>query len=681
MSPIGHEEPARVADERTRRDLANPPTREERTDHALEPAVDQDFVELEQVWAEPRGFYGWFTHVNHKSIGRRYIFTAFVFFGLAGVLAALMRLQLSRPNNTFLSADLYNQIFTMHGSTMMFLFAVPVMEAVGIYVVPLMVGARQIAFPRLNAYSYWMYLFGGIFLFGMFLVNTGPDVGWFAYVPLAGPEYTPGKRADVWAQLITFTEVAALAVSVEIIVTVFKMRAPGMSLNRIPIFVWGQVVTAFMVLFAMPAVMLSSTMLILDRLVGTHFFNPAEGGDALLWQHLFWFFGHPEVYIIFIPATGMMSTIIATFSRRHMFGYLAVVLALVTTAFMGFGLWVHHMFTTGLPQLGANFFTGASIIIAIPTGIQVFCWIATMWGGRVWVRSPMLWVLGFFGVFIIGGLTGVMLAAVPLDWQVHDTFFVVAHFHYVLIGGAVFPLFGAIYYWYPKITGRLMNERLAALHFWLFFVGFNLTFFPMHQLGMQGMPRRIYTYPPETGWGFLNAVASSGAVLMAAAVLLFFYNAWVSRFRGEEAGDNPWDAGTLEWATSSPPPNCNFVYPPTVAGREPLWDNPADQPVVVGLRNDVRDVLVTHVHDATPDHRTEFPAPSIWPFLTAVATTGLFVGSIFTPWAIVYGAVPLFVTLTGWFWPKKPGETGTQSWPIAQRTLPLPHEAPGEEAA
>jgi len=681
MTPIGHEEPARVADERTRRDLANPPTREERTDHALEPAVDQDFVQLEQVWAEPRGFYGWFTHVNHKSIGRRYIITAFVFFGLAGILAALMRLQLSRPNNTFLSADLYNQIFTMHGTTMMFLFAVPVMEALGVYLVPLMVGARQIAFPRLNAFSYWMYLFGGLFLFGMFLVNTGPDVGWFAYVPLAGPDYTPGKRADVWAQLITFTEVAALAVSVEIIVTAFKMRAPGMSLNRVPIFVWGQVVTAFMVIFAMPAVMLSSTMLILDRLVGTHFFNPAEGGDALLWQHLFWFFGHPEVYIIFIPATGMMSTIIATFSRRHMFGYLAVVLALVTTAFMGFGLWVHHMFATGLPQLGANFFTGASIIIAIPTGIQVFCWIATMWGGRVWVRSPMLWALGFFGVFIIGGLTGVMLAAVPLDWQVHDTFFVVAHFHYVLIGGAVFPLFGAIYYWYPKITGRLMNERLGALHFWLFFIGFNLTFFPMHQLGMQGMPRRIYTYPPETGWGLLNAIASSGAVLMALGVILFVYNAWVSRIRGEEAGDNPWDAGTLEWATSSPPPNCNFVYPPTVAGREPLWDNPADQPVVVGLRNDVRDVLITHVHDATPDHRTEFPAPSIWPFVTAVATTALFIGSIFTPWAVVYGSIPLFVALTGWFWPKQPGETGTQSWPITQRTLPLPRESPGEEAA
>jgi len=654
--------------------------REERPDRVLPPVVDQDAADVERVWTEPRGFFGWFTHVNHKSIGRRYIITAFVFFGLAGILAALMRLQLSRADNSFLGPDLYNQIFTMHGTTMMFLFAVPVMEAIGIYVVPLMVGARNIAFPRLNAFSYWMYLFGGIFLFTMFLLNTGPDVGWFAYVPLAGPQYTPGKRADVWAQLITFTEVAALAVSVEIIVTVFKMRTPGMSLNRVPIFVWAQVVTAFMVIFAMPSIMIASTCLILDRLVGTHFYNQAEGGDPLLWQHLFWFFGHPEVYIIFIPATGMVSTIVTTFSKRHMFGYLAVALSLVTTAFMGFGLWVHHMFATGLPQLGANFFTGASIIIAIPTGIQIFCWIATMWGGRVWVRAPMLWALGFFGVFIIGGLTGVFLAAVPLDWQLHDTFFVVAHFHYVLIGGAVFPLFGAIYYWYPKITGRLMSERLASVHFWLFFIGFNMTFFPMHKLGLDGMPRRVYTYPPETGWSTLNMVASTGALLMFVAVAIFVYNAIASLSAGEEAGDNPWDAGTLEWATSSPPPNCNFLYPPTVAGREPLWDNPPDQPVVVGLRTDVRDVLVTHVLDATPDHRVEFPEPSVWPFLTALATTGLFIGSIFTPWGVVYGAIPLFLTLAGWFWPKRLGETGTQTWPIVARTLPKAGEAPGEAA-
>src|SRR4051812_43130519 len=420
--------------------------------------ADGGAVQLEQTWADPSGLIGWFTHIDHKSIGRRYLVTAFAFFLMGGVLAALMRLQLSRPDNTVLSPDLYNQIFTTHGTTMMFLFAVPVMQGLGVYFLPLMVGARSIAFPRLVAYSYWMFLFGGIFLYVSLLVNAGPDVGWFSYPPLAESLYTPSKRADVWAQLITFTEVASLAVAVSLITTAFKLRAPGMTLNRIPIFVWAQVVTSFMVLFAMPAVMIASTALILDRLVHTHFFDVEQAGDALLWQHLFWFFGHPEVYIIFIPGTGLVSMIITAFTRRTMFGYLAIVLSLVSTAFMGFGLWVHHMFATGLPQLGESFFTAASIMIAIPTGTQIFCWIATMWSGRITVRTPMLWVLGFFAVFVLGGLTGVMLAAVPLNIQVHDTFFVVAHFHYVLIGGAVFPLFGAFYYWYPKITGRMLSE-------------------------------------------------------------------------------------------------------------------------------------------------------------------------------------------------------------------------------
>ncbi len=573
-----------------------------------DPAIDGNLQLLERTWAEPRGLYGWLTHVDHKSIGRRYLVTAFGFFLIGGLLAALMRLQLSRPDNSFLGPDLYNQIFSTHGTTMMFLFAVPVMQGLGIYFVPLMVGARSIAFPRLVAFSYWMLLFGGLFLFVSFLLNAGPDVGWFSYPPLAEALYTPSKRADVWAQLITFTEVASLAVAVSLITTALKFRTPGMTLNRMPIFVWAQVITSFMVLFAMPAVMVASTSLILDRLVGTHFFDVEHGGDALLWQHLFWFFGHPEVYIIFIPATGLVSTIIATFSRRHLFGYLAVVLSLVSTAFMGFGLWVHHMFATGLPQLGASFFTAASIIIAIPTGTQIFCWIATMWSGRIAVKTPMLWILGFFAIFIAGGLTGVMLAAVPLNIQVHDTFFVVAHFHYVLIGGAVFPLFAAFYYWYPKITGRLLSERLGAWVFGLFFVGFNLTFFPMHILGLHGMPRRVYTYPAALGWGALNLLASAGAALMACAVVLFLVDAVRALLSGATATDNPWNAGTLEWATASPPPNSNFLRQPTVAGREPLWDNPPDQPVIVGLRDDARDVLVTHVLDAEPDHRLLLPS-------------------------------------------------------------------------
>src|SRR4029078_3910677 len=475
----------------------------------------------------------------------RYLVTAFAFFLIGGVLAALMRLQLSRPDNTFLDPDLYNQIFSTHGTTMMFLFAVPVMQGLGIYFVPLMVGARSIAFPRLVAFSYWMLLFCGIFLSVAFLLNAARDVGCFSYPPLAESLYTPSKRADVWAQLITFTEVGSLAVAVSLITTGLKLRAAALTVNRIPVFVWAQVVTSFMVLFAMPAVMLASTALILDRLVGTHFFDVEHAGDALLWQHMFWFFGHPEVYIIFIPGTGIVSTIITTFSRRRMFGYLAVVLALVATAFMGFGLWVHHMFATGLPQLGESFFTAASIIIAVPTGTQIFCWIATMWSGRIIVKTPMLWILGFFVIFIAGGLTVVMLAAVPLNTQVHDTFFVVAHFHYVLIGGAVFPLFAAFYYWYPKITGRLLSARAGACVFGLFFAGFNLTFFPMHVVGLHGMPRRVYTYPAVMDWGALNLLSSIGAALMACGVAVFIVDAIRALVAGAEAAPNPWNAGTL----------------------------------------------------------------------------------------------------------------------------------------
>jgi cytochrome c oxidase subunit I len=614
---------------------------------------DREREQLERTWKGPPGLFGWFSQANHTVIGRRFIITAFVFFLLGGIEAVLMRIQLARPENRFLGPDRYDQIFTMHGTTMMFLFAVPVMEAMAVYLVPLMVGTRNIAFPRLNAFGYYIYLFGGIFLYVNFLLNTGPDNGWFSYVPLAGPEFAPGKRSDVWAQLITFTELSALVVAVEIVVTVFKLRAPGMSLNRIPLFVWAMVVMAFMVIFAMPTVALASTCLILDRLVGTHFFNPAEGGDALLWQHLFWFFGHPEVYIIFIPALGMVSSIITTFSRRKVFGYTALVLSLISTAFIGFGLWVHHMFATDVPQLGQSFFTAASMMIAIPSGVQIFCWIATLWGGRPVFKTPLLFTLGFFFIFVIGGLSGVMLASVPLDLQVHDTFFVVAHFHYVLIGGAVFPLFGGFYYWFPKMTGRLLNESLGRWNFWLMFIGFNLTFFPMHQLGLKGMPRRVYTYLPESGWGDLNLLATAGGVVMTLSVLLFIVNAAVSLRAGQEAGDNPWQAGTLEWATSSPPPPYNFFRLPTVAGREPLWENPEGQPVVTGLRSDIREVLVTHVLDAEPDHRAKFPDPSIWPFLSAIAITGLFVGSIFTPWAVPIGAVPAGAALLGWFWPRR----------------------------
>ncbi|WP_168879008.1 cytochrome c oxidase subunit I [Rhizobium sp. P28RR-XV] len=611
---------------------------------------------LAQTWMTPDGIWGALTTVDHKIIGRRYIATAFIFLAMGGLLALAMRLQLARPEARFIGPDRYNQIFTMHGTNMMFLFAVPVMEAMAVYLVPLMVGTRNIAFPRLNAFSYWIFLAGGLLLWVSFALDTAPDVGWFAYVPLSGPQYGAGKRADIWAQMITFTEVSALAVAVEIVVTVFKQRAPGMSLDRIPLFVWSMVVTAFLVIMAMPAIMLASSSLILDRLVGTHFYNPAEGGDALLWQHLFWFFGHPEVYIIFLPAVGMVSTIVATFSRRPAFGYLPLVMALIATGVLAFGLWVHHMFVVGLPKLGESFFTASSMAIAIPAGVQIFCWLATLWGGQPVLKTPMLFVLGFIVTFVIGGLTGVMVASVPFDTQVHDTYFVVAHFHYVLVGGAVFPLLGAIYYWFPKMTGRMMSETLGRWAFGLIFGAFNLTFFPMHILGLEGMPRRIYTYQPEMPWAGMNMFVSLSAVVLSLGFLVFFIDVIRSARSGRIAGENPWNASTLEWATPSPPPCFNFRRIPVVGARDPLWAQPGELAVAAGLRTDRRELIVSSVVEAQAEARESSPRNSIWPLLAALATTVMLIWSIFSPWAVIWGSIPIGITLTGWFWPKQTPE-------------------------
>lgn len=629
--------------------------------------ADAEHLALDLTWRRKPGFVGWLTTTDHKEIGLRYVGTAFIFFLLGGVLAALMRIQLAVPGNTFLGPDLYNQIFTTHGTTMMFLFAVPVMEGMGLYLVPLMVGTRNVAFPKLMNFGYYVYLFAGLLLYVSFALDIGPDVGWFAYVPLSGPEYGVGRRTDVWSQVVTLVEISAMVNAVEMIVTAFKLRAPGMSLNRIPQFVWSQVIAGFMVLFAMPAVSLCSTILSLDRLVnvGTQFYNPAEGGDALLWQHMFWFFGHPDVYIFFLPAVGFVSTIVEAFTRRKAFGYTALVLSMISTAFIGFGVWVHHMFATPLPRLGQGMFTAASLMIVIPSGIQIFCWTATFWGGRPRLATPLLYVLGFFAVFILGGMTGVILASVSIDTQVHDTFFVVAHLHYVLIGGAVFPLFGAFHYWFPKWTGRMMSERLGKLSFGLTFVGFNLTFFPMHQLGLKGMTRRIYTYLPEEGWGDLNLAASAGAGLLALGVLTLVVNMLWSRKRGVVAGDDPWGAGTLEWATSSPPPSYNFRYLPVVRGRYPVWENPPDTPVVVGLSPLHREVLVTTTHDAEPDHRYHMSGDSLWPFTLAAATFSSLLGFIFHPIVAVVGGVLCLVVTAGWFWPSHE---------------PKPIHNPGEEA-
>ena len=636
--------------------------------------LEQERIELEKTWANPTGFFGQLTSVDHKVIGLRTIITAFIFFAMAGVLALFMRLQLMRPENDILGPDLYNQFFTTHGTAMMFLFAVPVMEGMGIYLVPLMVGTRNVAFPRMNACGYYIYLFAGILLFSALFLNIGPDMGWFAYVPLSGPEYGVGKRVDLWSQMVSLTEIAALIGAVEIIVTVLKQKAPGMSLNRIPLFVWAMVVTSFMIIFAMPAVMLASSLLSMDRLtnVSTHFFNHAEGGDPILWQHLFWFFGHPEVYIIFIPATGFVSAIITTFARRKTFGYTALVLTMIATGFIGFGVWVHHMFATPLPQLGQSIFTASSMLIVIPNGVQIFCWLATLWMGKWNLKTPLIFVLGFFAIFVMGGLTGVMLASVPLDLQLHDTFFVVAHFHYVLIGGAVFPLFGAIYYWFPKFYGRMLNEAAGTINFVLLFVGFNLVFFPMHILGLNGMPRRVYTYIEGTNWGDLNFLATMGAFTMGIAVLVFIGNVIYSLRAGTIAGPNPWGADTLEWSTDSPPPPYNYQNIRVVQGRHAVWEMTEDAPVVTGLHTKFHEVLCTTIHDAAPEHRYQLAGPSIVPLLLAIVTSATFIGFAFTPWAIPAGMVFSAIVFFAWFWSNSTGHRPPYS-PLKDNPIYVEH--------
>jgi cytochrome c oxidase subunit 1 len=522
-----------------------------------------------------------------------------------------------------------------------------------------MIGTRNVVFPRLLAYAYWVYVLGGLFLYAGLVTGNGSSAGWFAYTPLSESQFDPTKGTDIWAQTITFTEISMMAVAVTLITTILKQRAPGMSLNRMPLFVWSILVTSFMVVFAMTTIATASIFLAADRLISTRFFDERYGGDPLFWQHLFWLFGHPEVYIIFLPATGIMSHLITTFSRRPVFGYTAIVFATIATGIISFGVWVHHMFATGLPQLGLSFFTASSLIVTIPTAIQLFCWIATLWSGRPHWRVPLLFVLGFFFILVRGGLTGVMLASVPFDLQAHDTFFVVGHLHDVLIGGAVFPLLGGLFYWYPKFTGRLTSEAAGRWAFALVFVGQNLTFFPMHILGMHGMTRRTYTYIASTGWGNLNLLETIGAYILALGVLVTVANLVLSRFFGRVAADNPWAADTLEWATTSPPPPGNFAEIPIVESREPNWEPipPADRPTVNGLPPERREVLFTTLLDALPIRRISLPGPTAWTFLAALGTAIGLVMLIFTPWGLVVGTALATVPLIIWAWPKRGGSS------------------------
>ncbi|MGZ3394568.1 MAG: cytochrome c oxidase subunit I [Isosphaeraceae bacterium] len=512
------------------------------------------------------------TTVDHKKIGIMYFLMAVVFLVIGGAEALVMRFQLLWPESKAVSANAFNQMMTMHGTTMIFFAAMPILAGVANYIVPLQIGARDMAFPRLNALGLWVTLFGGILAYFSFATGGAPAIGWFAYAPLTEHTFARGPATDFWILGLVVSGVGSVSGAINLVTTVLTLRCPGMTLRQIPLYTWMAFWANVQILFALPTLTAALTMLLFDRVLGAHFFDAQAGGSPYLWQHLFWFFGHPEVYIIVLPAFGMVSDVIPVFSRKVIFGYEFVAASTVAIAFISFGVWAHHMFAVGMSRTADIFFGAMSLVIAIPTGIKTFNWLATVYGGRWRMAAPMLFSLGFLSMFVIGGLTGIILAVVPLDYQLTDSYFVVGHFHWVIIGGTLMGLFAGVYYWYPKVTGRMYSERLARWQFWLFLIGFLLTFGPMHISGMLGMPRRIYTYPVDRGWALWNQVSSLGALIQAPSYLIFVWNLFISLKSGAPAGDDPWDAWTLEWATTSPPPSYNFERIPIVRSRRPLWD-------------------------------------------------------------------------------------------------------------
>jgi cytochrome c oxidase subunit I+III len=609
---------------------------------------------LLRAWKMPTGWRYW-SAVNNSEVGLWYITATFGFLAFAGVLALLMRVQLARPNNDFLSADRYNQVFTLHGSVMMFLFALPVFEAIAVLLLPQMLGARDLPFPRLSAFGFWAFLIGGLFLCGSIFFDAAPRGGWFMYPPLTS-SYQPDIGADIWLLGFSFIEVAAIAAAVEMIVGSMKCRPPGMRLNLVPLYAWYVLVASAMIVFAFPPLIVGSMLLEIERAFDWPFFDATRGGDPLLWQHLFWLFGHPEVYIIFLPSVALIAMIVPTFARRPMIGYTWVVLAAIGTGFISFGLWVHHMFTTGLPGITLGLFSAASEAVAIPTGVQIFCFLATLAAGRTIRSVPMLYTFGSLAIFVLGGLTGVMVALAPFDFQAHDTFFVVGHFHYVLIGGALFPIFAGCYYFYPLIRGKLLSERLGRLGFWMAFVGFNVAFLPMHLTGLRGMPRRVATYPEGLGLDGLNLTSTIGAFTLAAGVAVIFWDLVRPKRREPYSPRDPWRAGSLEWLQEMPGKPWGMRCIPEIDSRYPLWEQPnfardVDQGrfYLPDAEEERRETLVTSVVDAQPVQCLRLPGPSFLPLGAALTTGGFFVFGTYHRWWLALASLACAVGVI-WYW-------------------------------
>jgi cytochrome c oxidase subunit I len=622
------------------------------------PSAERRVERLDRIWHERPGLLGWLTTVDHKRIGLLYFFTTLVFFGAGGIEALLIRTQLASPNEHVLGPDTFNQVMTMHGVTMIFLFVIPMTTgAFGNYLVPLMIGARDMAFPRLNALSYWLFLGSGIFMYVGLFMHRGPNCGWFCYTPLNTRTYDPGLNVDFYALGLIFNGLSTTAGALNFIVTIFKLRAPGMSLNRMPLFIFAMLAVSLSLIFALPSLTADLVFLELQRKAGFHFFDVAHGGDPLLWQHLFWLFGHPEVYIIVLPAFGIATSIIPTFTQRKMIAFPLVALAELLVAFIGFGVWAHHMFATGLPTITLIAFAAASMMVVIPSTIQVFAWTFTVVLGRPEFRAPLLFIGGFIVFFVLGGLSGIMFAAIPFNQATTDTYFVVAHFHFIIFGAAVFPILGGMYYWFPKVTGRLYHERAAQLSFWLTFFGTALTFFPMHIVGLLGMSRRVYTYAPHLGWDAYNLAETIGAFILTAGLLLIFGNLLWSRFRGPVAGPDPFFGGTLEWTTTSPPPEYNFPVIPKVSSPYPNWDREDREDDARRLAagtlvlEEGHETPASTVRDGYLDEVLSMPPESPWPVVLAACVALLFTALLLSHFllACVFGGLAI-AALAAWHW-------------------------------